>query len=391
MIKNDSMQNKILIIDDSPEAIEVLGNALPKYYRRQFALSGAEALRLLDSGIDLPDLVILDVLMPNMDGYEVCLNLKKDPRLKDIPVIFISSSDETIDKVKAFKMGGVDYITKPFQIEEIVARVDAHLEIAHSRKEIADLYSMTLQGTISAMNDMLAIANPVVSKISNAMRLYAERITKNLAMDSAWDLRLACLLSGIGMLAGGYFETKRHKIEHPRNIVFDANIVNTALSISAKVIENIPKLNPVVEVINSSMLPLSEDYKELRLTNINTEVLKGHILRLLFHYFYRVRQEKNFARVLKQMRNDPDEFYLPELLDILNEIQNEFSAGNIYEVLVDELKPKMILAEDITSIEGRMVLKTGYELSESLIAILQNFGSLKSKKIKILNKAGDIV
>jgi len=329
--------------------------------------------------------------MPDMDGYEVCQNLKKDPRFKDIPVIFISSSDDTIEKVKAFKMGGVDYITKPFQIEEIVARVDAHLEIAHSRQEIADLYSGTLQGTISAMNDMLAIANPEVSKISNAMRLYAERITKNLAINDAWDLRLACLLSGIGMLAGGYFETKRHKVEQHRHIVFDVNIVNAALSISVKVIENIPKLDPVVKVINTSMLPLNDNNRSLDDVRRDKDILKGHILRVLFHYFYRVRQQQNFALVLKQMRNDSDEFYLLELLDILNEIQNELSAGSIYEVSVNELKPKMILAEDITSIEGRMVLKTGYELSESLIAILQNFGSLKSEKIKILNKAGDIV
>ena len=106
-------KKKILIVDDSPESIEVLGNALPKNYMRQIALNGDRALKLLAASEELPDLILLDVIMPEMDGYEFCKELKKDDKLKNIPVIFLSSLSNTNDKIMAFQNGAVDYIQKP--------------------------------------------------------------------------------------------------------------------------------------------------------------------------------------------------------------------------------------------------------------------------------------
>ena len=142
---NSIIKKKILIIDNSPEAIEVLNNALPKYYKRQFALSGEEAIELLNGSEELPDLILLDVMMPDMDGYEVCKLLKKDERTNDIPVIFLSALTDTRDKVKAFKQGGVDFIEKPFQIEEVRARVDTHLKLRFFQKEIENINSNLTQ------------------------------------------------------------------------------------------------------------------------------------------------------------------------------------------------------------------------------------------------------
>lgn len=133
-----SFIKKILIVDDSPEAIEVLKNALPKHYKRQVALSGEKAIKLLETSEELPDLILLDVMMPGMDGYEVCRHLKKDDRFKEIPVIYLSALTDTKDKVKAFEQGGVDYIEKPFQIEEVRARVDTHLKLSYFQRELED-------------------------------------------------------------------------------------------------------------------------------------------------------------------------------------------------------------------------------------------------------------
>jgi len=125
----NSDRKRILIVDDSPEAIEVLGNALPKHYKRQFALNGEKALDLLASSMELPDLILLDVKMPGMDGYEVCNRLKKDERLNNIPVIFLSALTDTKDKIKGFENGGVDYIQKPFETAEVQARVNTHISL----------------------------------------------------------------------------------------------------------------------------------------------------------------------------------------------------------------------------------------------------------------------
>jgi putative two-component system response regulator len=93
-------------------------------------------LALAAAASDPPDVVLLDISMPEMDGFEVCRRLKEDPRLRDIPVIFISALTETEGKVKAFRRGGVDYVTKPFQIEEVEARVETHLKLRRSQAEV---------------------------------------------------------------------------------------------------------------------------------------------------------------------------------------------------------------------------------------------------------------
>lgn len=131
---NNEKEN-ILIVDDTPENLRLLTSLLTEqgYYIRpatsgKLALSGARAI--------VPDLILLDINMPEMDGYEVCRRLKADESTRNVPVIFISALNETEDKVKGFATGGVDYITKPFQIEEVLARIKAHLTINKLEKQL---------------------------------------------------------------------------------------------------------------------------------------------------------------------------------------------------------------------------------------------------------------
>ena len=123
-----SNESNILIIDDTPDNLTVLRQMLTEQgYRVRPALSGEIALKAVQT--DPPDLILLDILMPKMDGYEVCRKLKADEQTRHIPVIFISALNELEDKVKAFSEGGVDYIPKPFQTEEVLARVNTHITL----------------------------------------------------------------------------------------------------------------------------------------------------------------------------------------------------------------------------------------------------------------------
>jgi len=117
---------RILIVDDAPVNIKVLANTLKHDYELGVAINGFDALEYIKS--QTPDLILLDVLMPKMDGYETCSRLKNIEKTKDIPIIFISSLDEIENKTKGFKLGAVDYITKPFEIVEVQARVKMHIE-----------------------------------------------------------------------------------------------------------------------------------------------------------------------------------------------------------------------------------------------------------------------
>ncbi len=119
----------ILVVDDVQENLQVLNQILKERgYKVRLINSGKGALGIIMK--NAPDLILLDITMPDMNGYEVCQKLKEDVRFREIPIIFISALTETFDKVKAFKIGGVDYITKPFQAEEVLARIETHLKIA---------------------------------------------------------------------------------------------------------------------------------------------------------------------------------------------------------------------------------------------------------------------
>lgn len=136
MARNHSYKD-IVVVDDTPENLTVLRQILTEHgYRVRPALSGEIALKTIQA--ELPDLILLDIVMPDMDGYEVCKKLKSDKATRDIPVIFISALKEVDDKMRAFSHGGVDYISKPFQAEEVLARIHTHLTLYSLVNRLAD-------------------------------------------------------------------------------------------------------------------------------------------------------------------------------------------------------------------------------------------------------------
>ena len=120
---------KVLIVDDTPENIDVLGEILKPYYKCSVALDGEKALAIARSDSP-PDLVFLDVMMPGMDGYEVCRRLKDGADTREIPVIFVTAKSEEQDETRGFELGAVDYITKPVSPPLVLARAKAHLDLA---------------------------------------------------------------------------------------------------------------------------------------------------------------------------------------------------------------------------------------------------------------------
>ena len=129
------MTPSIVVVDDSPLNLDLLAGILAGHgYRIRPFTSGGAAVA--DAEKDPPDLVLLDAVMPEMDGYEVCRRLAQNAKTRTIPVLFISALEGTLDKVKAFETGAVDYITKPFEPEEVLARVRTHLALKESRENL---------------------------------------------------------------------------------------------------------------------------------------------------------------------------------------------------------------------------------------------------------------
>ena len=130
-------KGNILVVDDTPTSLRALSEVLAREGHQVRAVtSGARALQAARAR--LPDLILLDIMMPEMDGYEVCESLKADERTRDIPVIFISALDATDDKIKGFAVGGVDFVVKPFQIDEVRARVEAQLALRAMQQQLEE-------------------------------------------------------------------------------------------------------------------------------------------------------------------------------------------------------------------------------------------------------------
>ena len=135
----DARPADIMVVDDTPANLQLLEGLLRERGYRVRALPRGR-LALAAAEAEPPDLILLDINMPDMNGYEVCKRLKAHPQLKDIPVLFISALNETLDKVKAFALGGLDYVTKPFQFEEVEARVRTHLELRQQQCQLRESY-----------------------------------------------------------------------------------------------------------------------------------------------------------------------------------------------------------------------------------------------------------
>ena len=149
-------KKEILVVDDTPDNLRLLSAMLTQQnYEVRKALNGARAIA--STKADAPDLILLDIKMPGMNGYEVCEALKQDAETKEIPVIFISALDDVLDKVRAFAVGGADYISKPFQEAEVLARIENQL------------YMRELQFRLKAQNEELARSNQELEEFAHVV------------------------------------------------------------------------------------------------------------------------------------------------------------------------------------------------------------------------------
>lgn len=204
------MSNKgnILAIDDTPASLKLLADLLAEEgYQVRAALSGELALNAAIN--NPPELVLLDICMPGMDGFEVCRQLKANPKTQGIPVIFVSAISETVEKVQGFELGAVDFVTKPFQREELVARVRTHLEFNRLRNHLEE---MVVERTLELRENLLDFVTAIAATIEARDPYTAghQRRVANLATAIARELqlpaeqieglKLACVVHDIGKI-----------------------------------------------------------------------------------------------------------------------------------------------------------------------------------------------
>lgn len=162
-IKETTHQSQILVVDDNPQNLQVVGGLLSREgYELAIALSGQEALDYLSS--KKTDLILLDIMMPGMDGYEVCRQLQRNPATRDIPVIFLTANSGVDQVAKGFEEGAVDYVTKPFNSTELLARIKTHLELSMTRLALLET-NQQLQVTLKQL-EIAATTDPLTNLLN---------------------------------------------------------------------------------------------------------------------------------------------------------------------------------------------------------------------------------
>jgi len=188
----DPIHANILVVDDVPANLTLLTGMLKeKGHRVRPVPSGKLALKAVEH--EPPDLILLDITMPEMDGFEVCSRLKQDMRFRDIPIIFISALSETLDKVKAFGSGGVDYVTKPFQFEEVEARVETHLKLRRYQAHLEDLVKEQVKeisdsqiSTIFALSKLSESRDKETGKHLERVQIYCKMLAEKLGREEPY-------------------------------------------------------------------------------------------------------------------------------------------------------------------------------------------------------------
>ena len=180
----------ILIVDDTPKNIQVLGSLLKdKNYNLSIATSGEQALSAL-SNIN-PDLILMDVMMPGLDGYETCKKIKENSDLQNIPLIFLTAKGETEDIVKGFQVGGADYVQKPFQAEELLARIQTHLEMKKMRDHLDVLVEERTTALKEALSEVELMKLEIVRRLGRAAEYRDNETGMHVQRMSHYSLLLA--------------------------------------------------------------------------------------------------------------------------------------------------------------------------------------------------------
>ncbi len=229
----------VMIVDDTPDNLRLLERMLQKDgYRVQVFPRAVMALKAAAKAA--PDIILLDVNMPEMNGFEMCAQLKADPQLKDVPVIFISALSDTSDKVKAFSAGGVDYVTKPFQFEEVHARLTTQLQLRNQRRE--------LQRAHDKLRELEELRDGLVNMVVHDMRLPLTILVSGLAFAQEFTLPADAAEAIADAVAGAETLTEMVKsvLDVSKMEAAQMTLAPTAVDLVALIEAEVAKFGPII-------------------------------------------------------------------------------------------------------------------------------------------------
>lgn len=358
----------ILLVDDQPDNLRVLAEVLLQAgYSPRAVTSAKAALKLLDK-VQV-DLILLDINMPEVSGFEFCSTLKRTPSTKDIPVLFLSAATDTEHKVEAFRRGGVDYISKPFQFEEVRARVHTHLRLRRLQLEQKALLERTLAGAIRTLMECLHLASPVVFARARVVRDCVVHLASSFAVAEPWPLRVAGALAFIGCLAIPD-ETVRAAFSKSERTPEIEEAFRRHAEIGKRMLLEIPRLERVAQIVGAQYTATIEGGDA-------DAILSARILRVAQAYGVSLLEVATPSQALSLLRRK-----MPEEHDIIEKLEGfEISpmSGETVEGPVDAMLVGSTLVEPVKTRDGILLLGAGEQVTNLLLLRLQEY--VRSKRI----------
>jgi DNA-binding response OmpR family regulator len=363
-------QGNIMVVDDNPANLKLLEDML-RQHRYEVRSFPRGRLALAAAEEEPPDLILLDINMPEMNGYEVCEQLKQSERLAGVPVIFLSALDATEDKVKGFQSGGVDYISKPFQFEEVRARVETHLKLRRAQQAENDLLEKTLGGAVGTLWELVQLTSPVLAARTRAIQEIVVRITKRIRVKDPWKHDLAATLCLVGCIAlpDDVFERAYtcQELSPDEHRMFQAH-PQTA----ARLLSKIPRLEVVAEIVRRQQEPDTEPF-------VIEEARPGaHILHLAMEMDRKIYRGLGSNSALAELRvSHRFDDRLLDALDTYSPAPTEFEMRRLRS---RDLRTGMILEKDFLGNGNMLILKKGTILTETWIERLENFAKARDSQ-----------
>jgi signal transduction histidine kinase len=364
------VQNQILIVDDNSTNTKVLFDCLKSAgYRVLIAQSGESAIEKLE--LVTPDLILLDVMMPGINGFETCQRLKASPVTQDIPVIFMTALSDTDEKMKGFSLGAVDYITKPFQQEEVIARVSTHLQLRNLTKQLQTLNQNLEQRIIERTSELTAALEQVQS--SQLQLIQSEKMSSlgNLVAGIAHEIN-----NPVGFIAGNI-----EQMDLAINDVIDClrlyqkALPNPSSTIKTKIaeielsylIEDLPKMVASMRIGCDRIRDISTSLRIFSRSDTDSKVAADihegidSTLMILQHRI-KANETRPAIQIIKNYGNIPDiECYLGQLNQVfMNIIANsidsfeEINQNRHYSDI--EAHPNIITITTILSTENQQII-----------------------------------